>query len=310
MQVLGNAPTVATMRAHRIRSASRLGLKALLGGLLTLSPALAFGGAADVAQGAAPPAEGLLPEATHTEPPGRQQPLEPWAGQEEESTPKEVFAPGATHPAEPSRPQHPLTPRARQEEEGALTGELAREISAEDFTRLFTPAPADWQPRTGWAYTAYGTAAFIPVGGWVASGLAAGGRQPFWTSGVNALAAGALGFVPASLGGLYSNPVRGRWRDVDVAIFGLSLLLTPPLAGLGAWSSQALFFGGHETPGRAWLAASLGALVGHLVGMALDSLLRDRFPIPALGGYRLLLAVSCVGSGASLGQALFSRPAR
>lgn len=191
-----------------------------------------------------------------------------------------------------------------------LTEELAREIHSDDFTRLFTPAPADWQPRTGWAYTAYGLGAFVPIAGWVGAGLSAGGRAPFWSAGVNALAAGTLGFLPASLGGLYSNPVRGRWRDVDVAVFGLSLLLTPPLAGLGAWSSQALFFGGHEAPGQAWLAATLGALVGHLVGMGLDTLLRDRFPIPALGGYRLLLSVSCVGSGAALGQALFSRPRR
>jgi len=196
------------------------------------------------------------------------------------------------------------------EQAAPLTEALAREISAEDFTRIFTPARPDWQPRTGWAYTAYGTLGFIPIGGWVAAGLAADGRRPFWTSGVNALAAGVLGYVPASLGGVYSNPVRGRWRDVDVALFGLSLLLTPPLAGLGAWSSQALFFGGHEAPGRAWLAATLGALVGHLVGMGLDTLLRDRFPLPELGGYRLLLSVSCVGSGAALGQALFSRPAR
>lgn len=208
------------------------------------------------------------------------------------------------------RPFEMPGPPRRPAEDPPLTEELAREIAAEDFTRLFTPAPPAWQPRTGWAYTAYGTSAFVPLAGWVGAGLAAGGGRPFWASGVNALAAGALGFLPASLGGLYSNPVRGRWRDVDVTVFGLSLLLTPPLAGLGAWSSQSLFFGGHAEPGRAWLAASLGALVGHLVGMGLDTLLRERFPLPELGGYRLLLSISCVGSGAALGQALFSRPAR
>src|SRR5690606_18457482 len=135
-------------------------------------------------------------------------------------------------------------------------------------------------------------------------GLLTGGAAPFLATGVNALAAGVLGSLPAGLGYLYSNPVRARWRDLDVALFGLSLLLTPPLAGLGAWSSQALLFGGHTAPARAFWSATAGALVGHLLGMGLETLLRMRLPLPELGDFRFLVGVACVGTGAALGQAL------
>jgi len=201
-------------------------------------------------------------------------------------------------------------PVGRGKARPVLTRELARDISADSYARLFAEHPPEVTVPTGWAWVAHSAALMVPAAGWVAAGLAQPGPTPFLHVGVNALSGSALALVPARLGYVYGNPNRPRWREVDVAILGVSLVLTPPLAALGSFGSQSLFFTGYQHPWRAYGAATAGALVGHLTGMVINDLLAARLPLQELTGYRFLVGLSCVGIGATLGQSLFGGPLR
>ena len=192
----------------------------------------------------------------------------------------------------------------------ALTPGVAREISAEDYARLFSQTPPPPSVATEWAWVGHSVALMIPAAGLVGAGLANPSARPVVATGVSALSGAVLAYIPAGLGYAYGNPTRPRWREVDVAIFGLSMVLTPPLAALGSFGSQSLFFERFEHPWRAYGAATAGALVGHLTGLILNDLLLRRLPLPELGGYRFLLGLSCVGIGAAFGQSLLGGPLR
>jgi hypothetical protein len=128
------------------------------------------------------------------------------------------------------------------------------------------------------------------------------GNAPLLQTGAQTLGAMLLGSVPAKLAYVYANPNEPRWREVDVALLGVSLLLTPPLAALGAWGSQQLLFGGTARPGPAFLGAMGGAAVGHLLGLAFSGLLERLLPDASLPGLHYAVALGLVGTGASFGQ--------
>lgn len=181
---------------------------------------------------------------------------------------------------------------------------IAREISAARFAEIFATPPPPRPVPTGWAYVGHGGVALLPVAAWIAASTAA--NQAVWESAINAASGALVGFVPSQLGYVYGNPNRARWREVDITLLTLSIVLTPPLAGLGTWGSQQLFFGGSGSPGWAYLGATGGALIGHLAGLAFVGLLDQHLNVPELAGFRFSLALAFVGTGAALGQALTS----
>lgn len=181
---------------------------------------------------------------------------------------------------------------------------VAREISAARFAEIFATPPPPPPVPTGWAYVGHGTVALLPTAAWVGASTAA--NQPIWQSAINVASGVLVGFVPSRLGYVYGNPTRARWREVDITLLTLSIVLTPPLAGLGTWGSQQLFFGGSSSPGWAYLGATGGALIGHLAGLAFVGLLDQHLNAPELAGFRFTLGLAFVGTGAALGQALTS----
>lgn len=222
------------------------------------------------------------------------------------TAPRVTTAPGTSGAAPSATPAK----KASQVRRPPMTKEVAREISAEEYARAFAQHPPKPAVATGWAWVGHSVAVLIPAAGLVSATVAQTGPSPALHVGINVLSASVLGLVPARLGYTYGNPTRPRWREIDVAILGLSLVLTPPLAALGSFGSQSLFFESYQHPWQAYGAATAGALVGHLTGMIINEFLGSRLPMPELAGYRFVIGLSCVGIGATLGQTLFGGPLR
>jgi hypothetical protein len=152
-------------------------------------------------------------------------------------------------------------------------------------------------PALTWA--GHGAAATVPLAQLYLASRA--GQRSVWSVATQSAAGALTGMLPARLAYAYDNPAEARWRELDVALLGLSLTLTPPLTALGTWGSGELLLGGSQQPGRAFLGAMGGALAGHFLGLALDGLLRQVLPQPELAGFRFSVSLALIGTSASLG---------
>lgn len=161
------------------------------------------------------------------------------------------------------------------------------------------PIPAD-APLSPGAWVAHGTLTLVPLGGlYAASRLE---HQGAWASGVQLGAGMAAGWVPSGL--LFFRPQSAgpRWEEWNVSLFGLGLVATPVLAGLGTWTMGEWAFHGSQHRERALLGAVGGAAAGTLLGVvAYEVLERIAAPGSQLNGWRRGIALGFVGSGATAG---------
>ncbi|WP_257461741.1 hypothetical protein [Archangium lipolyticum] len=155
-------------------------------------------------------------------------------------------------------------------------------------------------PVTTGAWVMYGTSALVPLGGiYGASRL---GGERLWVTGLETVAGSVVASVPGSLLFLQPANAGGRWAELDVAAFGVGLVLTPPLAALGTWGLGELAFDGSRQRGRAFLGALGGAAVGTLLGVVVHGALEEVVGNTAsLEFLRKYIALGFVGSGATLG---------
>ncbi|QRN97243.1 hypothetical protein JRI60_51290 [Archangium violaceum] len=155
-------------------------------------------------------------------------------------------------------------------------------------------------PVTTGAWVMYGTSALVPLGGiYGASRL---GGERLWVTGLETVAGSVVGSVPGSMLFLQPANAGGRWTELDVAAFGVGLVLTPPVAALGTWGLGELAFDGSRERGRAFLGALGGAAAGTLLGVvmhgALEEVVGNTDTLMALRKY---IALGFIGSGATLG---------
>jgi hypothetical protein len=154
----------------------------------------------------------------------------------------------------------------------------------------------------------------VPVEAWVASGafslaplvaLYAAGHssgERLWVVSAEAAAGAVAGSLPARLLFLHPAEAGGRWAELDVAVFGTGLVLTPPVAALGTWGLGEVAFQGSRHPGRAFWGALGGAAVGTLLGLALHGVLEEVVGNrPEHRQVREWLALELVGVGAAVG---------
>lgn len=163
------------------------------------------------------------------------------------------------------------------------------------------PAPdAPDAPLSAGAWVAHGTLTLVPLGGlYAASRLE---NQSAWATGAQTGAGLAAAWVPSGL--LFFRPQSAgpRWAEWDVSLFGLGLVATPALAGLGTWTMGEWAFHGSQHRERALLGAVGGAAAGTLLGVVTYEVLeRLASPGSRMNAWRRGIALGFVGSGATAG---------
>jgi hypothetical protein len=155
-------------------------------------------------------------------------------------------------------------------------------------------------PLSTGAWVAHGSLALIPLGGlYGASRL---GPERVWTVGAQTGAGMLAGYLPSRLLFLRSQASGPRWMELEVSVFGVGLVLTPPLAALGTWGAGEWLFHGSRDRGDALLGAMGGAAVGTLLGIAAHGLLRQLAgPGLRLEELRRFIALGFIGAGATAG---------
>lgn len=155
-------------------------------------------------------------------------------------------------------------------------------------------------PLSAGAWVAYGTSALVPVGGVIGASRLGGER--LWVTAAQTAAGSVVGSVPGGLLFLQPPEAGGRWTDLDVAAFGVGMVLTPPVAALGTWGLGELAFHGSQDRGRAFVGALGGAAVGMLLGVVTHGVLEEVVGNrETLRGVRKAIALGFIGSGATLG---------
>ncbi|PTL75820.1 hypothetical protein DAT35_53235 [Vitiosangium sp. GDMCC 1.1324] len=163
-----------------------------------------------------------------------------------------------------------------------------------------SPHVAADAPITAAAWMAYGTVALVPLAGVYGASLLGGER--LWVTAAETVAGSVVGSLPGGLLFLQPADAGGRWSELDVAGFGVGLVLTPPVAALGTWGLGELAFHGSKERGDAFLGALGGAAVGMLLGVAVHGLLEEVVGNrDALMWFRKTIALGFIGSGATVG---------
>lgn len=155
-------------------------------------------------------------------------------------------------------------------------------------------------PISAGAWVTYGSFTLVPLGGVYGASLV--GRERLWVTAAEMTAGSLVGSFPGGL--LFLQPAEsgGRWTELDVAGFGVGMVLTPPIAALGTWGLGELAFHGSQERGRAYLGALGGAAAGMLLGVAVHGLLEEVVGNRGkLMWFRKAIALGFIGSGATLG---------
>jgi hypothetical protein len=189
----------------------------------------------------------------------------------------------------------------------AIPVEFAQKAKTPKVEPAPTPSPASTPPHvaadvpvsTG-AWVAYGTFSLVPLGG--VYGASRLGGERLWVTASEAVAGSLVSSLPGGLLFLQPANAGGRWSELDVAVFGVGMVLTPPVAALGTWGLGELAFDGSRDRGQAFLGALGGAAAGTLLGVAVHGLLEevvgnsDRLKL-----VRKYIALGFIGSGATVG---------
>ncbi|KFE68464.1 hypothetical protein [Hyalangium minutum] len=163
-----------------------------------------------------------------------------------------------------------------------------------------TAPPATDAPLSTGAWVAHGTLTLVPLGGlYAASRL---GNERAWAAGAQTGAGMAAAWVPSGLLFFRAQSAGPRWAEWEVSLFGLGMVATPTLAGLGTWTMGEWAFHGSQHRERALLGALGGATVGTLLGVATYEVL-ERLAAPGsrMNAWRRGIALGFVGSGATAG---------
>jgi hypothetical protein len=150
---------------------------------------------------------------------------------------------------------------------------------------------------------AHSTLTLVPlVGVFATRGV---GDESLGAMGAEAGAGMVAGWLPSRLLFRRAQAAGPRWAELEVAVFGAGMVLTPPLAGLGTWAMGELAFQGSRQSGEALLGAMGGAAVGTLLGVAVHAVL-ERLVAPGerLEFWRQTIALGFVGAGATAGYQL------
>ncbi|MBN1203434.1 MAG: hypothetical protein JXB05_00735 [Myxococcaceae bacterium] len=177
----------------------------------------------------------------------------------------------------------------------SLRGRPAPEASGRIAERGATDAPL-----SAGAWVAHGTLTLLPVGSVYATSRL--GDERLWATGAQAGAGMVAGWLPSRLLFLRPQASGPRWMELEVATFGVGLVLTPVMSALGTWGMGEAAFHGSRKPGAAFLGAMGGAAVGMLLGLATHGLLEWLVaPGAKLKWARQLIALGIIGAGASAG---------
>jgi hypothetical protein len=161
------------------------------------------------------------------------------------------------------------------------------------------PPPADAPLSTG-AWVAHGTLTLLPLGGVYAASRLGNGRA--WEAGARTGAGMVAAWVPSALLFYRAQAAGPRWAEWEVSLFGVGLVATPALAGLGTWTLGEWAFHGSQRRERALLGAMGGAAVGTLLGVVAYEVLENlAAPGSQLNTWRRGIALGLVGSGATAG---------
>jgi hypothetical protein len=155
-------------------------------------------------------------------------------------------------------------------------------------------------PLSAETWVAHGTLTLLPVGGLYAASRV--GDDRLWAVGAEMGAGMVAAWLPSRLLFLRPQEAGPRWMEMEVAVFGAGLVLTPALAGLGTWALGEAALHGSLDRGDALLGALGGAAVGTLLGVVTHGALewlagRGR----RLNAWRQLIALGLVGAGATVG---------
>ncbi len=189
----------------------------------------------------------------------------------------------------------------------ALQVEPAPKAEAPKVEPAPAPSPANTPPQvaadlpiSAGAWVAYGTASLVPLGGVYGASRMEGER--LWVTAAETAAGSVVGSLTGGLLFLQPANAGGRWAELDVAVFGVGLALTPPAAALGTWGLGELAFDGSQNRGDAFLGALGGAAVGMLLGVAIHGLLEEMVGnSDQLMLVRKYIALGFIGSGATVG---------
>lgn len=154
-------------------------------------------------------------------------------------------------------------------------------------------------PLSAGAWWAHGALTLAPLGGIYAASRVHG--EQLWATGAQTGAGMVAGWVPSRLLFLRAQNGGPRWQEWSVALFGMGLVLTPPMAGLGTWAMGEWAFHGSLDRGDALLGSMGGALVGTLLGVAVEGLLERIASGPALRAWRQAIGLGLIGVGATVG---------
>jgi hypothetical protein len=180
---------------------------------------------------------------------------------------------------------------------GLLLGPLAS--SAQPGGSSDSAVTRDAPLSTG-AWVAHGALSLVPLGGMYATSHL--GTERPWTVSAQAGAGMLAGWLPSGLLLQRVQAAGPRWMELEVAVFGTGLVLTPSLAALGTWATGEWLFHGSRDRGSALLGAMGGAVVGTLLGVAVHELL-ERLVAPGtrLEHLRRLIALGFIGAGSTAG---------
>lgn len=155
-------------------------------------------------------------------------------------------------------------------------------------------------PLSAGAWVAHGALSLVPLGGLYATSHL-GAERP-WAVGAQAGAGMLAGWLPSGLLFQRVQAAGPRWMELEVAVFGLGLVLTPSLTALGTWATGEWLLHGSRDRGSALLGAMGGAVVGTLLGVAVHgALTRLVAPGTRLEPLRRLIALGFTGTGATAG---------
>jgi hypothetical protein len=155
-------------------------------------------------------------------------------------------------------------------------------------------------PLSTEAWVAHGALTLLPLGGVFAASRV--GKERAWAVGAQAGAGMVAGWLPSRLLFARAQAAGPRWAEWEVSLFGVGLVATPALAGLGTWAMGEWAFQGSHHRGRALLGAMGGAAVGTLLGAAAHEVLELlAAPGSRLKPWRQGIALGLVGAGATAG---------
>ena len=158
---------------------------------------------------------------------------------------------------------------------------------------------ADAPLSTG-SWVAHGTLTLLPLGGVYAASRV--GDDRLWAVGAEVAAGMVAAWLPSRLIFLRPQAAGPRWTEMEVSVFGVGLVLTPTLAGLGTWALGEAAFQGSLDRGDALLGALGGAAVGTLLGVAAYGALEQLVgPGLRLKAWRQSITLGLVGAGATVG---------